>query len=44
MLQEPAVKVNKGLKYSMTIAMKRYNKRKKGEATSSEEEDILLDF
>ena len=29
-LQEPIVKVNRALKYSLSIASKRFNKRKKG--------------
>lgn len=39
--EEPISKTNKTLKYSLELARKRYNKRKKGIISSSEENDFL---
>ena len=41
MISESAAKTNKALKYSLTVAYKRYSKRKKGLNSSSEEEDFF---
>lgn len=40
-LNEGNNKYNKDLKNSMNIAFKRYNKRKKGLESSSEEDDFI---
>lgn len=41
MMSQSAAKTNKALKYSLTVAYKRYSKRKKGLNSSSEEEDFF---
>ena len=42
-ITESASKNNKSLKYSLSVAIKRFNKRKKGVNSSSEEDDFLLE-